>query len=412
MNYLISKENKHIKGEIVLPSSKSISNRLLIIKALSQKPFEIHNLSFSDDTKSLQHILNSDNSLIDVGNAGTTLRFLTSYFANKPGEWIITGSERIQNRPVGILVNALQELGVKIEYLKKEGFPPLKIHGSQLQGGQVSLFGNISSQFISSLLLIAPTLPKGLQIKLKSKIVSKPYIDMTLSLMKRFGIKSKWEGNQIIIEHQNYRVKDITVEADWSSASYWYGIASLASKVDLKLYGLKKNSLQGDAVLAKLFENLGIKTSYMTGGIKLKKSANPTPSFFEHDFIGTPDLVQTFAVALSILNIPFRLNGVDTLSIKETNRLNALRNELLKIGTNITTSESVISRLRSSSFTLPEKLPLKINTYQDHRMALSFSMLSLFTDIVIENPTVVTKSYPGFWEHFQKIGFKITETIE
>jgi 3-phosphoshikimate 1-carboxyvinyltransferase len=410
MKYLISKEKKQLKGEIVLPSSKSISNRLLIIKALSPKPFEIHNLSYSEDTKSLQEILSTEKNLIDVGNAGTTLRFLTSYFANKPGEWTITGSERIQNRPIGILVTALQELGVKIEYLKKEGFPPVKIHGSNLQGGRVELFGNISSQFISSLLLIAPTLPKGLQVKLKSKIVSKPYIDMTLNIMRRFGIKSKWEGNQIIIEKQTYRAKDSYVEADWSSASYWYGLACLANEVDLKLYGLKKSSIQGDSIIAKLFEPLGVKTSFMTGGVRLTKSKTNFPGFFEHDFIGTPDLAQTFAVALSMLDIPFQLKGVDTLSIKETNRLNALRTELLKIGTNITTSESIISRLRSSTFSIPKKTPVLINTYQDHRMAMSFAMLALFTETAIENPSVVKKSYPSFWEDLQKTGFKITES--
>ncbi|OFX56736.1 MAG: hypothetical protein A2046_00375 [Bacteroidetes bacterium GWA2_30_7] len=410
MMYDINKENKIIKGELVLPSSKSISNRLLIIRALAKRNFEIYNLSYSDDTKNLLDILKSDSNIFDVGNAGTTMRFLTSYLANKPGEWIITGSERMKNRPIGILVNAIKELGVKIEYLEKEGFPPIKIHGTKLEGGNIEISGSISSQFISSLLLIAPTLPKGLNIKLKSRIVSKPYIDMTLNLMKKFGIKSRWEQNHIIIEKQSYRVKDFTVEADWSSASYWYEMATLADWADIKLYGLKKNSIQGDSIIAKLFEKLGIKTTFIQGGARIRKISNPKIKIFEYDFTDIPDLAQTLAVTLSMLNIPFSLCGLDTLLIKETNRIVALKNELLKTGNNLAITHDTISRFGNSNFSKNPTTTLCFKTYNDHRMVLALTPIAVLYRILIENPDVVSKSYTGYWEDIQKLGFNVNSS--
>jgi len=407
MKYDIYKENKIIKGELVLPSSKSISNRLLMIRAIAKRNFEIYNLSYSDDTKSLLDILKSDSNVFDVGSAGTTMRFLTSYLANKPGEWTITGSDRMKNRPIGILVNALKELGVKIEYLEKDGFPPIKIYGTKLEGGNIEISGSISSQFISSLLLIAPTLPKGLNIKLKSKIVSKPYIDMTLNLMRKFGIKSRWEGNHLIVEKQSYRVKDFTVEADWSSASYWYELATLADWADIKLYGLKKNSIQGDSIVAKLFEQLGIKTTFIQGGARIRKVSNPKIKNFEYDFSDIPDLAQTLAVTLSMLNIPFSLSGLDTLLIKETNRIRALKNELLKTGTNLAITSDTISKFGNSNFNKYHSNTLLFKTYNDHRMVLSLTPLAILQRISIEDPEVVSKSYPGYWEDIQKLGFNI-----
>lgn len=407
MNYDIYKENKIIKGELVLPSSKSISNRLLMIRAIAQRNFEIYNLSYSDDTKSLLDILKSDSNVFDVGNAGTTMRFLTSYLANKPGEWILTGSERMKNRPIGILVNALKELGVKIEYLEKEGFPPIKIHGTRLEGGNIEISGSISSQFISSLLLIAPTLPKGLNIKLKSRVVSKPYIDMTLNLMKKFGIKSRWEGNHLIVDKQSYRVKDFTVEADWSSASYWYELAALADWADIKLYGLKKNSIQGDSIIAKLFEKLGIKTSYIQGGARIRKMSNPKIKNFEYDFTDIPDLAQTFVVTLSMLNIPFSLTGLDTLIIKETNRIKALKNEMLKTGNNLAITNDTISRFANSNAINEQPSVLCFKTYNDHRMVLSLTPIAVLQRILVEDTDVVSKSYTGYWEDIQKLGFNV-----
>lgn len=409
MRYIISKQNKKIKGEIVLPSSKSISNRLLMIKALANKSFEIYNLSYSEDTKNLVEILKSESNVFDVGNAGTTMRFLTSYLANKPGEWILTGSERMKNRPIGILVNALNELGVKIEYLEKPGFPPIKIYGTNLKGGNIEISGSISSQFISSLLLIAPTLPNGLNIKLKSKIVSKPYIDMTLNLMRNFGIKSKWKDDYIIINKQNYISKDYKVEADWSSASYWYEMATLADFADIKLYGLKKNSIQGDSIISKIFDELGIKTTFISGGVHLKKLSNPYIKQFDYDFTDNPDIVQTIAVTLSALNIPFSLNGLESLIIKETNRLQALKYELFKVGCNLLITNDSISKFKNNNIDTNCSEKWNFNTCSDHRMALSFTPLAMLNKITFDNMNVVKKSYPSFWEDIQKIGFDIQE---
>lgn len=380
-----------------------------MIRTLAKKSFEIYNLSYSDDTKNLIKILKSESNIFDVGNAGTTMRFLTSYLANKPGEWILTGSERMKNRPIGILVNALNELGVKIEYLEKEGFPPIKIHGTKLEGGNVEISGSISSQFISSLLLIAPTLPNGLNIKLKSKIVSKPYIDMTLNLMRYFGIKSKWEEDYIIIKNQNYKSKDFIVEADWSSASYWYEMAAIADNADIKLYGLKKNSIQGDSLIIELFEKIGIKTSFISGGVHLKKVANPTLKQFEHDFSDNPDITPTMTVTLSALNIPFSFTGLETLLLKETNRIQALKNELLKTGSNLLITNDSISKFQNNNIVPDCNKAWSFKTSSDHRMALSFTPLAMLNDIIIDDPTVVKKSYPGFWEDIQKIGFEIQE---
>jgi len=409
MRYIISKQNKKIKGEIVLPSSKSISNRLLLIRALAKKSFEIFNLSYSNDTKDLVKILKSESNVFDVGNAGTTMRFLTSYLANKPGDWILTGSERMKHRPIGILVNALNELGVKIEYLEKEGFPPIKIYGTNLKGGNIEISGSISSQFISSLLLIAPTLPNGLNIKLKSKIVSKPYIDMTLNLMRNFGIKSKWEDDHIIIRKQNYRAKDFIVEADWSSASYWYEMAAIADIADIKLYGLKKNSIQGDSIITELFEKIGIKTSFISGGVHLIKVPTPLIKQFEYDFSNNPDITQTMAVTLSALNIPFSLLGLESLIIKETNRIQALKNELLKTGCNLLVTNDSISKFKNNNIDTNCTITWNFNTCGDHRMALSFTPLAMLNKIIVDDVNVVKKSYPGFWEDIQKIGFDIQE---
>lgn len=409
MKYLLSKQNKSLKGEIVLPSSKSLSNRLLLIRALAKKHFEIYNLSYSDDTKNLIRLLNSESNLIDVGDSGSTMRFLTSFLANKPGEWILTGSEKTKNRPVGILVNALKELGVNIEYLEKDGFPPIKIYGSNLQGGNVEISGSISSQFISSLLLIAPTLPCGLNIKLKSKIISRPYIDMTLNLMKKFGVKSKWEENHIIIKKQNYRSKDFIVEADWNAASYWYEMAAFAEETDLKLYGLKRNSIQGDSIVAELFKEIGIRTTFIPGGVRLRKIAQQNSKKFEHDFSDYPDIIQTFAVTLSALNIPFSLTGLESFIIKETSRLQTLKKELMKTGCNLLIANDSVSKYNNNNEENNFSKTVEFNTCNDYRLALSFAPLALLKKIIINNSEVVKKSYPGFWEDIQKTGFEIME---
>ena len=423
MKYKISKNNKTLTGEITLPPSKSISNRLLIIRALCNN-FTINNLSQSDDTKVLEDALDLNSNTIDTGHSGTAMRFLTAFLSNKEGEWILTGSEEIKNRPVGTLINALKQLGANIEYPAKQGFPPLKIKGTQLNGGTLEIEANISSQFISALLLIAPTLQDGLTLKLKNKVISAPYIHLTLKLMNYFGIKSVWNHNVISIPHnlsrsfgENYKAKDISVEADWSAASYWYEMAALADDVDLTIYGLNKESHQGDAIVAKLFERLGVKTTFLTNGIKLSKQSRPqvlAGKIFEFDFTDYPDLAQTFAVTLSMLNIPFKLSGLESLQIKETNRIKALKNELLKLGINLTQPESGILEWNNSLvFQYNNKFKnslknIEIQTYKDHRMAMAFAPIALkYGNVTINEPEVVSKSYPDFWDDMRRVGFNI-----
>lgn len=418
--YIISKENKRITGEITLPASKSISNRLLIIRALYNN-FTINNLSQSDDTKVLEDALDLNSNTIDTGHSGTAMRFLAAFLSNKEGEWILTGSEEMKNRPVGTLINALKQLGANIEYPAKQGFPPLIIKGTQLNGGALEIEANISSQFISALLLIAPTLPDGLTLMLKNKVISAPYIHLTLKLMKYFGVTSMWKDNIISIEHQNYKTKDISIEADWSAASYWYEMAAFADEVDLTIYGLNKESHQGDAIVAKLFERLGVKTTFLTNGIKLSKQSRPqilAEKIFEFDFTDYPDLAQTFAVTLSMLNIPFKLSGLESLQIKETNRIKALKKELLKLGINLTQPESGILEWNNSLvFQYNNKFKnslknIEIHTYKDHRMAMAFAPIALkYGNVTINEPEVVSKSYPDFWDDMKKVGFNIVKLL-
>lgn len=459
MKYKISKNNsqgKRLTGEITLPPSKSISNRLLIIRALCNN-FTINNLSQSDDTKVLEDAFriamdtqNLNSNTIDTGHSGTAMRFLTAFLSNKEGEWILTGSEEMKNRPVGTLVNALKQLGANIEYPAKQGFPPLKIKGTQLNGGVLEIEANISSQFISALLLIAPTLPDGLTLKLKNKVISTPYIHLTLKLMNYFGIKSVWNHNVISIPHnlslsfgKNYKAKGISVEADWSAASYWYEMAALADEVDLTIYGLNKESLQGDAIIVKLFERLGVKTTFLTNGIKLSKQPKPqilagkifalssdratlparhcvltggSDDMVEFDFTDYPDLAQTFAVTLSMLNIPFKLSGLESLQIKETNRIKALKKELLKLGINLTQPESGILEWKKSQLiptdTNKNFTNIEIQTYKDHRMAMAFAPIAIkYGNVVINEPEVVSKSYPDFWNDMKKVGFSVQSVV-
>jgi 3-phosphoshikimate 1-carboxyvinyltransferase len=441
--FIIEKPDKYLSGDITLPSSKSISNRLLIIRALSPQPFLINNLSDSDDTRVLENALKSDKNVIDIGHAGTSMRFLTGYYAITPGERILTGSERMKKRPVGDLVDALRILGAEIQYAEQEGFPPLRIRGKQIEGGKISVNSSVSSQFISTLLMIAPVLKKGLEMKLTGKAVSPSYIELTLKLMQMFGIKYKLEGSSITIHNQAYIPSDITVEADWSSASYWYEMAALAGKTDLVIKGLTQSGLQGDSVLAELFERFGVRTEFLEDRIRIRN--NPTKlSRFDYDFLNQPDLVQTFAVLCALKNIPFRFKGTQTLRVKETDRVQALKNELLKFGiklesaadgswiefTGSTTgtktspgSTSATIRATNEAKTAPESslattgartgvLPdvIKISTYEDHRMAMAFAPVALLGHkIDIENPEVVSKSYTCYWKDLIRTGFNIRQ---
>jgi 3-phosphoshikimate 1-carboxyvinyltransferase len=409
MKYIVSKPDQNLKGSIVLPASKSIANRALIIHALSDSPYPIENLSDSDDTKVMSQVFCSNSNQFDIGHAGTAMRFLTAYLSQIVGEWTLTGSDRMKQRPIGILVDALTKLGARIEYVEKEGFPPLRIYGSHLKGCILELDGSVSSQYISALLMIAPTVENGLTLRLKNKITSRPYIEMTLKLMEQFGVHHVWKGNEIRIAEQKYTAHPFSVEADWSGASYWYEMAVLADEVDLELIGLHTESLQGDVVLAKWFEQLGIQTSVAENGSRLTKNRNPRPKSLQLNFIENPDLAQTFAVLCVMKQIPFHFTGLETLKIKETNRIAALQEELAKLGAEII--EPADGELKwDGTYLIWERSIPEIETYHDHRMALAFAPACLsFGPVAILDPMVVTKSYPGYWEDLKKVGFEIEE---
>jgi len=374
-----------VNCEIDLPSSKSISNRLLIIQALCKQDFEIKNLSNSDDTNSLKNALNTTEERIDVGAAGTSFRFLTSYLATQKGkEFILTGTDRMKERPIQNLVAALQLLGAKIDYLEKDGFPPLKIKGTTILGGETTIDASISSQFISSLLLIAPTLANGLILNISGNLVSKSYIQMTLKLMEEFGIKHSWNDNKIVVNQQNYIGKNYTIEADWSAATFWFEIASLSDVCNIKLNGLQQNSIQGDAKAKTIFKDFGIASVFENNALTLTK--NNQKSLKVIDLTDSPDMYQSLKCTLFALNKTTEIVGISTLKNKETDRMKAVENELKKLST---------SKI--------------IETYKDHRMAMSFAPLSLkYGELTITNSEVVSKSYPNFWKDLSKAGFIIT----
>ncbi len=386
MNYKISHPTKIINCEIELPSSKSISNRLLIIKRLCKENFKIKNLSKSDDTQILKSGLNSLQNIIDVNHAGTSFRFLISFLAiqnNK--QFILTGSKRLKERPIKELIETLQKMGAKIEYLEREGAAPIKIIGTELKGGNIEIDGSISSQFISSILLISPIIKEGIILKIKGKLVSKPYILMTLKLMEEYGIKWNWNKDLIEIKKQPYKAKNYTVESDWSSASFWFEIASLSKECNIKLLGLQKKSIQGDIKVVKKFKNLGVTTIFQNQICTLTKNKFNYYSK-EENLIENPDLYQPLKCTLFAKNIKTEFLGLDTLINKECDRINAVNKELSKINSNNI-----------------------IETYNDHRMAMSFAPLALkFEGLQINDIKVVNKSYPKFWDDLKKAGFIIS----
>ena len=410
MIYNISANTKNITGRINLPASKSISNRALIIHALCYSPYPLHNLSDSDDTKVLQTALNSNTNKFDIGHAGTAMRFLTAFLAKIAGLWEITGSERMQQRPIGILVDALNKLGANIEYLENDNYPPLKILGSHLKGETIELDGSISSQYISALLLIAPTIENGLTLKLKGEITSRSYIELTLNLMTKFGVQYQWNENEINVPEQTYLPIDFTIEADWSGASYWYQILALVDAGDILLENLQLKSLQGDANIASWFEEFGVYSTQKSDGILISKRENIIPKKLNLDFIENPDIAQTMACLCVAKTIPFSFTGLKTLKIKETNRIAALQNELAKFGAELTEPKhGELAWDGTINFAQKEEIPT-IKTYHDHRMALAFTPMALARiNLQIENPMVITKSYPNFWKDLKKNGFVISE---
>lgn len=386
--------------EINLPSSKSISNRALILNALAYSPYEVKNVSDCDDTRVMIKALDSNDSTFDIGAAGTSMRFLTAFLSKTVGEWIITGSERMKQRPIKLLVDALNSLGARIEYVENEGFPPLRIFGSAMMGGEIRLNGGVSSQYISALMMIAPYMQNGLKILLEGNVISVPYIRMTMSMMKEYGVNVTFENNIIDIQPQQYNPIEYTVESDWSAASYWYEVLSLVGNGQIFLKGLYKNSTQGDSKVAELFTQLGVETEYQPNGVLLSATGNYCTEF-QYDFIDQPDLAQTFAVTCCMLHIPFHFKGVQSLKIKETNRVAALIAELAKLG--YTLFETAEGELAWKNESCEAANDIRIKTYEDHRMAMAFAPAALKTALTIEEAQVVSKSYPAFWDDFEKI---------
>lgn len=438
-----------VNSSIVLPSSKSISNRALAIGALAGSIASITNLSDCDDTEVMQRWLTERPSTVDVGAAGTSMRFSTALLAVGQGEHVITGSERMKNRPIKILVDALRRLGADISYVEKEGYPPLRIVGKGgLSYGSVSLPGNVSSQYISALMMIGPYLKDGLILTLTDKVISRPYIEMTMSLMRQFGAKVYWdcssdesngtvdepchsngtvdeylesnsaddkstESNVIIVEPGRYAVKSFNVESDWSAASYWYEMVALSSEGDARvlLPGLYEDSLQGDSKGREVFSLLGVKTEYTKDGVLLSKTTREVDTL-EYDFVKMPDLAQTFVVTCCMMGVPFHFTGLESLKIKETDRIVALKNEMAKLGFDLEdrNDSELLWDGRRRALTAEEYDSVAIDTYEDHRMAMSFAPVALVNgSIRINNPHVVSKSYPRYWDNLLAAGFQLQQ---
>lgn len=398
-------EDKKIHQEITISGSKSESNRLLILQKLFPE-ISIENLSDSDDSVHMQHALSTQDELVDIGHAGTAMRFLASYFAVQENrETVLTGSERMQNRPIEILVNALKDLGANITYEAKEGYPPLRIIGKKLIKDKVQINGNVSSQYISSLLLIASKLENGLEIELIGKITSVPYIKMTLSLLTQLGIENKFKGNFITVyPKKSIHKQTVVVESDWSSASYFYSIIALSeigSEIQLTAY--KKESLQGDSCLAEIYNHFGVETTFNQNSIILKKIKKSNTSSLDINLKNAPDIAQTIAVTCFAENISCNLTGLHTLKIKETDRLVALHDELTKLGASIKVSDESLHLEVSTKI----NANVSIKTYNDHRMAMAFAPLALRVPIQVLDAEVVTKSYQKFWDDMQQLGIKI-----
>lgn len=409
MIYHLKCANKTLKGEVTLSGSKSESNRVQIINFLSENKCSIQNISNSEDTLVLKKCLDEVNTsnVFDVGHAGTAMRFLTSLFAITPGERELKGSERMHQRPIKILVEALRELGAEIEYMENEGFPPLKITGKKIAGGEIEIDSTVSSQYVSSLMLVAPYFEKGLILNLLGDEVSTPYVSMTSNIMNHFSADVFIEEKKIKVEPKQYKAIDYRVESDWSSASYWYEAAGFCEEVDLNIYGLKSNgSLQSDSLVAKLYEGLGIETFALENGVNIKRTSKKSVNKFELDCTNFPDLVQTLSCSSTLCTEESVFSGLETLRIKETDRILALVNELSKLGLNVVSGKGSLS-ISPSDLKNNDTL---IQTYDDHRMALSFAMMVyLFGEIKIFNPLVVDKSYPDFWNDLKRTGVDVGE---
>lgn len=407
---------KRLDAMVALPASKSICNRALVIGALAGEGSRVGNVAHCDDSDVVVRAVRAladgdgDGRVIDVMAAGTAMRFLTAFLAAASrGEHVITGTERMKQRPIAVLVDALRALGADVVYVGKNGFPPLRIVGRALEGGVVSLPGNVSSQYISALLMIGPMMEKGLELKLSGGIISRPYIDMTIGIMRDFGARVEWRGDDtLVVEHGGYVPASYVVESDWSAASYWYEIMALCGDADARvvLSGLRQRSLQGDRGIADVFALLGVATEYVDGAVILTK-CDAKLSALDLDMADMPDLAQTLVVTCCMMGLPFHITGLQTLKIKETDRIVALQTELAKLGFMIESkhdSELIWTGARSE----PSRVP--VDTYDDHRMAMAFAPATIkLGGIAINNPEVVSKSYPEYWEHLAAVGFGVED---
>ena len=405
-----------LEATISLPASKSISNRALIIYALSGGKNMPSNLSDCDDTEVIINALRNMPEEIDIKAAGTAMRFMTAYLSVMEGTHILTGTERMKHRPISILVDALRKLGANIEYVGTEGYPPLRITGQSLNGGLLEIPGNVSSQYISALLMTAPMLKEGMTLHLLGDIISRPYIDLTLWMMGEFGADAEWFSNDtIVVKPQPYKSRDYFIESDWSGASYWYEMMALCAdkRSEVKLTGLMDGSKQGDSTTRYIFSLLGVKTQFeskqagIAQTVTLKQNGRCVPKL-EYDFINAPDLAQTFVVTCAAKGIPFHFKGLSTLKIKETDRIEALKTEMRKLGYVLQDHNN--SELIWDGERCDPSFEQGIDTYEDHRMALAFAPYAFLHDkLIINNPQVITKSYPHYWEDLRLAGFTIEE---
>jgi 3-phosphoshikimate 1-carboxyvinyltransferase len=413
MNLQLQSAICNLKSQIKITGSKSETNRLLLLQALFPN-ITLANTSNSDDSEVMQKALKGNDEIVDIHHAGTAMRFLTAYFAvNEGREVVLTGSSRMKERPIKVLVEALQQLGAKISYENEEGYPPIRIKGQKITANKVNIPANVSSQYISALLLIAPKLENGIELTLVGEITSIPYIKMTLALLNEIGVETSFEGNVINVKplttHERQRTGEanpkpqtLTVESDWSSASYFFSIVALAEiGTEITLSSYKQNSLQGDSSLVEIYKNLGVDTVFENNSIVLRKSVTPNPQLSNCNLNSSPDIAQTIVATCLGLGIGCHLTGLHTLKIKETDRLEALRIELTKLGANISVTNDSLTLVATKDIN-PN---VKIATYNDHRMAMAFAPLALKVPIIIENAEVVSKSYPDFWEDLKRLGF-------
>lgn len=405
LTYTISKKDRKLSGEISLAPSVSISKRYLLIKALKNSKFDMKTISEKDAARVIDKSLRKGKVALDKGEPAKAIRFLHAFLSFFGGEWIVTGTKEMRKRPIGDVIDILSSQGFNMKYLVREGFPPLKIIGKGFKGRITRVDAAICSQFISTSLLISQTLPADDVVELKNRIVNSPFIDQTIRLLRYIGVNNSWEKEEMLVEYELHDGTEMSIEADWKSASYWYEMVAIANKAELKINGLNFESVQGDAIIKEIFEQLGVKTEFDKNSVILKKVKRIIKSF-EYDFINNPDLVPTMVSTCVALNIPFRFSGVEQLRLKETDRIMILQSQMLKMGAKLTVEKrgDMETLCFNGKTKIVKGVPIEFNTFNDHRMVMAFAPIALLGhDVIIENPKVVTRSYPCFWEDFKKL---------